>query len=277
MEVEDVRKWLEEEESKGHRGRGQTRRYRQQIWHLDYPWSTEPNKTSPDSNWMLLHDNSQRWPPCVYTQRRLIVASDSSIHKNNKAMRPKSTKRWDSLNKSYCWQRAAPWLCAYVRACLCACVSQNVCWTHFLSERKRESVGRRPWYFCLKHIHHTTADTKPVSPPSPCVPGQNDLSCVSVCLSLLVYLCVKERECVHECIMSDLWRRLTEKAKSGERQTGIMRLQEVFFFWYLLCFIDNKLKEWIFSPHSAILFPMFSIESIYHPGILGQGPTLLAM
>lgn len=54
----------------------------------------------------------QFWVPYVYRQWRLIPASESAIHKNNKAARLKSTKSWDSLNKSYCWQQAAPWVCA---------------------------------------------------------------------------------------------------------------------------------------------------------------------
>ena len=90
--------------------------------------------------------------------------------------------------------------------CVSVCVSQASA-GHISAVR--ESAGREHSYFCLKYIHHTRAEAKPVSPQSPCAPSQNDLSCVSVCLSLLVYLCEREREreCVYECIMSDLWRR----------------------------------------------------------------------
>lgn len=120
------------------------------------------------------------WTPCVYRRRRLIPASESAIHKNNKAPRLKSTKSWDLLNKSYCWQRAAPCVCVRVCAHVCQTSAGHI-------SAVRESAGREDSYFCLKCIHHTTAEAKLQSHPSPRARSYNDLSCVSACLTLCVW------------------------------------------------------------------------------------------
>lgn len=48
---------------------------------------------------------------------KINTPSARPIHKNNKASRLQSTNRWDSLNKSYCWQSAAP--APRAHACTC--------------------------------------------------------------------------------------------------------------------------------------------------------------
>lgn len=99
------------------RGKGLPQCYKHQTWQHNDQWTTEPNKSSPNMNQTLSHDNSQLtaqpWTFYIYTQWRLIPASVNAIHKNNKVMRLKSTKRWDSLNKSYYWQQAV--------LCVCVC------------------------------------------------------------------------------------------------------------------------------------------------------------
>lgn len=138
----------------------------------------------------------QFWTPYVYRQWRLIPASESAIHKNNKAPRLKSTKSWDSLNKSYCWQQAAPCVCACVRACMYVnrLLDTFPQWEKVLAERIHIFV----WNVYIapqqrqnpSPIHLLALWAKTIFP---------------VCLS--DFLCVSEweRECVYDCILSDLW------------------------------------------------------------------------
>lgn len=77
--------------------------------------------------------------------------------------------------------------------CVCVCVSVCAC-VHVRARQAsvghisavRENAGREHSNFCLKYIHFTTAEAEPMSPLSPCAPSQNNLSRVSICLSLLV-------------------------------------------------------------------------------------------
>lgn len=172
---------------------------------------------------------AQRWTPCVYTWWRLIPASESAIHKNNKALRLKSTKRRDSLNKSYCWQQAAPCVCVCARVYV-----SSVCWTHFRCERK---CWQRVFIFLFEiYTSHHSRGRGPL--------GVRVLrSSVSVCLCV----CVSEKERKRGSVcMSTYWviygECLAKKDKSGERQSGIMYLR-VF-----LCFPTRQIVvEWIFS------------------------------
>lgn len=79
-------------------------------------------------NRFLSHDFSQLQSAALDTlctqTAKINTPSASPIHKNNKASRLQSTKRWDSLNKSYCWQRAAPTRRAH--ACPCRASAGHV-------------------------------------------------------------------------------------------------------------------------------------------------------
>lgn len=214
----------------------------------------------------------QLWTPYVYTQQRLIPASESAIHKNNKAPRLKSTKRWDSLNKSYCWQRAAPSMCV----CVCARVS-SVCWTHFRNERK---CLQKVFIFLFEiYIYIAPQQRQSSCPPwSPCAQCQNYLSCVSVCPSLLVYLCVRKGVCVW---VHTEW--FMEATKAWPKRTKVEKdSQALCASKGFLSLLPTVLPRWqivgvdIF-PHSAIIFTILQIKSSCHPGILGQGPMLLLM
>lgn len=139
MWVDDVRKRLgeEEEESRGDGGRGLPQHYKHQTWQWKEQWSSEPNKTSPNLNQTLSHDNSQLYSVtldtlCIHTAKINTGFRERDSQKQQ-SLRLKSTKSWDSLNKSYCWQQAAP--CVFVCTRVHTRMS-NVCWTHFHSERK---------------------------------------------------------------------------------------------------------------------------------------------
>lgn len=147
-------------------------------------------------NQTLSHDNSQLYGAALDT---------SCIHmaKINTGLRERDSQKQQSpeikINKALRLVKQVLLLAAgralCVCMCLCVCVCACVCQAsagHISAVG--ESAGRERSYFCLKHIHRTTAEAEPMSPWSPCAPSQNDLSCVSVCLSLLVYLCVRQRE-----------------------------------------------------------------------------------
>lgn len=192
------------------------------------------------------------------------MASQSTIHKTNKAQRLKSTKRWDSLNKSYCWQQATPWVCVctYVKRLLDT-------FPH------REKVLVEDIHIiCLNHIHHTT-EVKPISPSSPFALSWSNLSCESVCL-LPVHLCVCERDTVHESILSDLWRRPRSGQKGKKWRKTVThyvpaRVSFVFPTMHLRWQIEGV--DIFTLPSSS---PCFAIESGCHPGISRGGPTLLS-
>lgn len=149
------------------------------------------------------------WTPCVYTQRRLIPPSESAIHKNNKALRLKSTKCWDSLNKSYCWQRAA--LC--VLMCVCVHVS-GVYWTHFRSERKcwqREFIFLSEMYT----LHHSRSEAHVPSVSMRAEPNRS-----FPCFCLPPSTCVWQRECVYK-YMSTEW--FMEKTEAWLKRTRVKK------------------------------------------------------
>lgn len=179
-----------------------------------------------------------RWTPCVYTRRRLIPPSENAIHKNNKALRLKSTKCWDSLNKSYCWQRAGT-VCVNVCVCVRAreCVS-GVCWTHFRSERKCWQ-GEFVFLSEMYTLHHSRSKAH-----VPSVSVRSEPKRSFPCVRLLV--CDRGSVCI-----STYWviywedRGLAEKDKSEERRSGIMCLRG-FSLSYPLWFLDDKLKQCYF-------------------------------
>lgn len=183
--VDDVRKWLWEvgvtEEGVYHRaintrtGNGRNNEA-VSLQGLHPTWTKCCRMTIPSYTVQL-------WTPCVYTQQRLIPASESAIHKNNKALRLKSTKRWDSLNKSYCWQQANPTVCMHVCMHVKRLLDTFPKWEKVLAE----SVHIFVWNIYTSHHSRVKAHVLLVS---------YYLSCVSVCLSLLVYLCVRKRVCV---------------------------------------------------------------------------------
>lgn len=190
--VDDVRKWLWEagvtEEGVYHSAintRPGNRRNNEVVsqTRLHPTWTKSCRMTIPSYT-------AQLWTPYVYTQQRLIPASESAIHKNNKAPRLKSTKRWDSLNKSYCWQQAAPSMCV----CVCARVS-SVCWTHFRNERK---CWQKVFTFLFEiYIHRTTAEAKLMSPlVSMCSVPKLSFLWVCLPLSTCVSVCEKGSMCM---------------------------------------------------------------------------------
>lgn len=104
------------------------RGFEHQTWQPKDQRRSEPNKTSPDLNRFLSHDFSQLQSTALDTlctqTAKINTPSASPIHKNNKASRLQSTKRWDSLNKSYCWQSAAP--TPRTHACTCRASAGHV-------------------------------------------------------------------------------------------------------------------------------------------------------
>lgn len=127
--------------------------FEHQTWQPKDQRRSEPNKTSPDLNRFLSHDFSQLQSTALDTlctqTAKINTPSASPIHKNNKASRLQSTKRWDSLNKSYCWQSAAPTQRAH--ACTCRASAGHV-------SKMRESTDReRP---CEMYRHCTRGESK---------------------------------------------------------------------------------------------------------------------
>lgn len=204
----------------------------------------------------------QLWTPHVYTGQRLIPASESATHRNNKTPRLKATKHWDSLNKSYCWQQASPsmWTC--------------VCWTHFRNGRK---CWQKVFIFLFEiYIHCTTAEAKLMSPWSLCAGCQNDLSCVSVCLPLYFFVCERNGGCVwvHSEWFMEAAEAWPERTKAG-RDSRVLCASEGFL-------LPTGLPRWqivgvAMFHQPAIIFTKLPIESCCHPGILGQSPMLRVM
>ena len=160
---------------------------------------------------------AQLWTPCVYTRQRLILTSDSAIHKNNKA--PKT-----EINKALRLVKQVLLLAAGCNSCVCVNVWVHACVQHFHNEWK--SWQRAFTFFLFEiYIDCTTAEVKLISPWSRCVPIQNDLSCVSVFLSLFYCVLVWEKGSMcmsaYWVIYRDGWG-LAKEDKSGERQASIM-------------------------------------------------------
>lgn len=200
----------------------------------------------------------QFWVPYVYRQWRLIPASESAIHKNNKAARLKSTKSWDSLNKSYCWQQAAPWVCAcmYVNRLLDT-FSQ---WEKVLAERIHTFV----WNVYIAPQQRQT----PVSSISwrwatMICPG---------CLSDFLCIWVREGVCVWLhiewfMVMTQSWPKRTKVEKEA-----ILLCVFLFHICSSKAFISGTCL--VPFPYIFAIFNVLPVDSSCHPGILGSDPVL---
>lgn len=225
---------------RGDGGRGLPQCYKHQTWQQEEQWSSEPNKTSPNLNQILSHDNSQLYGAALDTL---------CIHtaKINTGLRECDSQKQQSpetqINKALRLVKQVLLLAAGRTLYVCMCVRTGVKrlldtfpqWEKMLAE----SVHIFVWNIYTSHHSRGKAHVPP---------GLHVLSAkiiFPVCLSAPLYLCicVWEREYVCECILSDLWRRLRPGQKGQKWRKTVRHYvpPRVFCLCYLRCFLDDKL------------------------------------
>lgn len=212
----------------GDEGRGLPQCYKHKSSQQHEQWSSEWNKTSPDLNQTLSHDNSQLYSAVLDTLCIQTVKINTSLGERDsqKQQSPKTEINKElRLVKQVLLLAAGRALCVCVRACVYVCQPSA---GHISAVG--ESVGREDSYFCLKCIHCTTAEAKT---PVPSISLRSELkrSFLCVCLTFSVYLSKRGSVCMTAYWViygDDLV--LAKKDKSGERGNIIMdiSLQHLF-------------------------------------------------
>lgn len=139
----------------GDEGRGLPQSYKHKSSQQHEQWSSEWNKTSPDLNQTLSHDNSQLYRAVLGTLCIQTVKINTSLGERD-SQKQQSSKT--EINKELRLVKQVLLLAAGRALSVCVHVCQPSAGHIFAV---RESVGREDSYFCLKCIHRTTAEANP--------------------------------------------------------------------------------------------------------------------